>query len=155
MSLVTIIMGSEKNLPFCQKIANVLDLFDVSYSYRVGSAHKTPEHLLTVLREEKHPQVYITVAGRSHALSGFVDAHTTKPVIACPVYSEEYGAVDVFSSLRMPSGIASMTILEPDAAALAAVKIIALTDPLLALKVETYQNQLKESIKEADGRLRK
>ncbi len=150
MTLVAIIMGSEKDIPFCKKIGDVLEGFGVSYTYRIASAHKTPEYLLHMIQEEESTQVYITVAGRSNALSGVVDAQTTKPVIACPPYTEQFAGMDIFSSLRLPSGVAAITVLEPEAAALAAVKILALHDILLQKKIETYQQQHKEKIIEAD-----
>lgn len=150
MTLVTIIMGSEKDLPFCKKIGDVLDVFGVSHTYHIASAHKTPEYLLQLLEEDDSTHVYITVAGRSNALSGMVDAQTTKPVIACPPYAEQFYGMDVLSSLRMPSGVAAMTVLDPDAAALAALKILALHDSILQKKIETYQQQMKEHLIEAD-----
>ncbi|TRO42830.1 AIR carboxylase family protein, partial [Candidatus Bathyarchaeota archaeon] len=98
-----IIMGSERDVEFCREVAKYLKILEVNYEFRVASAHKTPEKVLTVLREfEKENAVYVTVAGRSNALSAFVDANTSKPVIACPPYSEKYGGTDVFSSLRVP-----------------------------------------------------
>ena len=54
--------------------------------------------------------VYITVAGRSNALSGMADANVTAPVIACPPYSDKYGGADLYSSLRMPSGVAPAVV---------------------------------------------
>jgi phosphoribosylaminoimidazole carboxylase PurE protein len=68
--------------------------------------------------------VYITVAGRSNALSGFVDAQVTAPVIACPPESEAFGGLDILSSLRMPRGVAPLVVLEPENAALAAAKML-------------------------------
>ena len=61
----------------------------MDYEFRVASAHKTPQKVLEILKEfEAEKVVYVTVAGRSNALSAFVDANTSKPVIACPPYSK-------------------------------------------------------------------
>jgi 5-(carboxyamino)imidazole ribonucleotide mutase len=91
-------MGSGRDLEFCREVAKHLKMLGVGYEFRVASAHKTPEKVLTILKEfEKEKVIYVTVAGRSNALSAFVDANTTKPVIACPPYSEKYGGADVFS----------------------------------------------------------
>ena len=82
---VVVLMGSERDLEFCREIAKHLKTFGLEYQFRVASAHKTPEKVLEILKEfEPQKTVYITVAGRSNALSAFVDANTTKPVIACP-----------------------------------------------------------------------
>ena len=124
-----IIMGSERDLEFCREIAKHLKLLGVDYEFRVASAHKTPEKVLTILKEfEEQKIVYITVAGRSNALSAFTDANTSKPVIACPPYSEKFGGADIYSSLRVPSGIGSVVTIEPEGAAIAAAKILALED---------------------------
>ncbi len=146
---VVIIMGSKADIEFSKKIAKVLDEFGISYTMRVASAHKTPEKVLKILKEYKDA-LFITVAGRSNALSGFVDANTTSPVIACPPYSDKFSGLDVLSSLRMPSGVAPMVVLEPENAALAAAKILALKNEKFRKKVEEYQKKKKEEIEGAD-----
>ncbi|MEM2988022.1 MAG: AIR carboxylase family protein [Candidatus Bathyarchaeia archaeon] len=94
--------------------------------------------------------IYITVAGRSNALSAFVDANTLKPVIACPPYSEKFGGADIFSSLRVPSGIGSVVTIEPEGAAVAAAKILALEDKRLEERIRAYQKAKKGEIEKAD-----
>jgi len=152
---VIILMGSKSDLEFSQQIGKYLEILGVDYEFRVASAHKTPEKVLEILREyEGEKVVYITVAGRSNALSAFVDANTLKPVIACPPYSEKFGGVDIFSSLRVPSGIGSVVIIEPEGAAIAAAKILALEDPDLSEKVRMYQVSKKMEIEEIDKSVR-
>ena len=146
---VVIIMGSKADVEFSRKIAKFLDEFGISYTMRVASAHKTPEKVLKILKEYKDA-LFITVAGRSNALSGFVDANTTSPVIACPPYSDKFSGLDVLSSLRMPSGVAPMVVLEPENAALAAAKILALKNEKLRKKVEEYQKKKKEEVESTD-----
>jgi len=151
-----IIMGSEKDLEFCREIAKYLKLLGVDYVLRVASAHKTPDKVLAVLKEfEKANVVYVTVAGRSNALSGFVDANTSKPVIACPPYSEKFGGVDVFSSLRVPSGVGSVVTIEPEGAAIVVAKIFALGDKELERRVKDYQLGKKREIEKADDAVKK
>jgi len=151
---VVIVMGSKSDFNFAKKIGECLEKFGVSYEYRVASAHKTPEKLLKILIEYDKV-VYVTIAGRSNALSGFVDANTPNPVIACPPYSDKFGGADIFSSLRMPSGVAPMVILEPENCALAVAKIIALYDENVRRKVEEYQKRKKEEVEKADEELTK
>ncbi len=156
MSQVVILMGSKSDLEFASKIGKTLEKFGVEFSYRVASAHKTPEKVLKIIKEyEDKNTVFITVAGRSNALSGFVDANTSNPVIACPPYSDKFAGMDIFSSLRMPSGVAPMVVLEPENAALAAVKILAIQDGNLKKKIAEYQNEMKRKIEEADEELNK
>lgn len=153
---VKIIMGSEGDSEFCKKIGKVLDKYRISYEYRVASAHKTPEKVLEILKEDKEDNlVYVTVAGRSNALSGFVDFNTHRPVIACPPYSDKFAGADIFSSLRMPSGSGALTVIEPEAAAIAATKILGLKDEKLAKKIKQTQKELKEKVQKSDKELRK
>ena len=151
-----VLMGSEKDLEFCLEITKYLKLLGVEYEFRVASAHKTPEQVLAVLKEfEKEKIVYITVAGRSNALSAFVDANTAKPVIACPPYSEKYGGADIYSSLRLPSGIGSTVTIEPEGAAIATAKILALEDSELEKRVVYYQSAKKTAVEKANDAVKK
>ncbi|RJS68844.1 AIR carboxylase family protein, partial [Candidatus Bathyarchaeota archaeon] len=128
----------------------------LSYEYRVASAHKTPRKVLEILKEyEGEKIVYITVAGKSNALSAFVDANTVKPVVACPPYSEKFAGADIYSSLRVPSGIGSVVTLEPEGAAIAAAKIFALEDEDVAERVKSYQLDKKLAVERADESVRK
>ena len=107
--VVIILMGSKADMEHCKKISDACKGFGLDTVIRIGSAHKTPEHAIAILNEyevDERPKVYITVAGRSNALSGFTDGSVSAPVIACPPPSEAFEGADVYSSLRMPSGIA-------------------------------------------------
>ncbi|MEJ2568125.1 MAG: 5-(carboxyamino)imidazole ribonucleotide mutase [candidate division WOR-3 bacterium] len=151
MSKILIIMGSGKDLDYSKKIEKTVKKFGVECELRVASAHKTPEKVKKIIEENKEREVvYITVAGRSNALSGFVDANTDKPVIAAPPYSDKFGGADIFSSLRMPSGVASLVVLEAEQAALAAVKIIALRNKKLQKKIFEYQEMYRKRIEKED-----
>ena len=146
-----ILMGSERDLEFCREITKTLRAFGVAYEFRVASAHKTPQKVLEVLAEfEAQNVVYITVAGRSNALSAFVDANTSKPVIACPPYSEKFGGADIYSSLRVPSGIGSVVTVEPEGAAIATAKILAVEDKDLEKHVKAYQAEKKKEVEKSN-----
>jgi 5-(carboxyamino)imidazole ribonucleotide mutase len=151
-----IIMGSERDLAFSREIAKYLKLLEVAYELRIASAHKNPEKVLEILREfENEKVVYITVAGRSNALSAFIDGNTTKPVIACPPYSDKFGGADIYSSLRVPSGIGSVVTIEPEGAAIAAAKILALEDAQLTVGVNAYQAGKREELDKANELVKK
>ncbi len=154
MAKILIIMGSAKDLDFVRQIEKTAKKFDVRCELRIASAHKTPEKVKKIIDENREEEVvFITVAGRSNALSGFVDANTTKPVIAAPPYSDKFGGVDIFSSLRMPGGVAPLVVLEAEQAALAAVKILALSNKKLREKVSMYQETYKQMIEEEDKKI--
>ncbi|MBS7659343.1 MAG: 5-(carboxyamino)imidazole ribonucleotide mutase [Candidatus Bathyarchaeia archaeon] len=153
---VIIIMGSKSDFELSKTIGSYLEKLGVEYEFRVASAHKTPEKVLEILRENENKKVvYITVAGRSNALSGMVDANTSKPVIACPPYSDKFSGADIFSSLRVPSGIGSVVTLEPEGAAIAAAKILALEDKQLEERIRAYQLSKREELEGADEEIRR
>jgi 5-(carboxyamino)imidazole ribonucleotide mutase len=151
-----VLMGSERDLEFCREIARYLKTLELDYVFRVASAHKTPEKVLEILKEyERDKVVFITVAGKSNALSAFVDANTVKPVIACPPYSEKFGGADIYSSLRVPSGVGLVVTIEPEGAAIATAKIFAVEDQELAKRVREYQQSKKREIEKADESVKK
>jgi len=146
-----IVMGSERDLDFSREIAKYLKLLDVDYEFRIASAHKTPEKVLEIIKEfENKKIVYVTVAGRSNALSAFIDGNTSKPVIACPPYSEKFGGADILSSLRVPSGIGSLVTIEPEGAAIATAKILALQDSELEANIKVYQEGKRKELDKAN-----
>ncbi len=144
---VVILLGSKSDMEHRAAIARGLDRFAVSHETRIASAHRVTRYLLDLLdRYERDGQsrVYITVAGRSNALSGVVDANSRHPVIACPPYGERFGGMDLLSSVRMPGGVAPLLVLEPEGAALAAAKILAIGDPALAQRIAAWHNESRE-----------
>ena len=149
---IIIIMGSKADLAHAQAITQTLKALDISYEMRVCSAHKATRRLLEMLQEyeQSGPLIYITIAGRSNALSAVVDANTRFPVIACPPYSDRFGGMDILSSLRLPSGIASPTILEPEGAALLAAKMLALSDTQLEQRLNAYKQRFSAELTQAD-----
>ncbi len=147
--LVPIIMGSKSDLEHGNKIAAALAGFGVDSEIRVASAHKAATYLLDLLagyESDGRPKVYITVAGRSNALSGLVDGNVAAPVIACPPYSDRFGGADLFSSLRMPSGIAPAVVLDPGGAALAAAKMLGIADTAVRQAVADAQGSWTNTI---------
>lgn len=152
--LVVILMGSKADMDHCMKISEACKQYGLETVLRVASAHKTPEHALSILREyeaDERQKVYITVAGRSNALSGFTDGSVSAPVIACPPSSDSFGGADVFSSLRMPSGIAPAVVLEPVNAALLAAKIFGVANAEVREQVKMSQKRAAEKIVEDDA----
>ena len=154
MAKAVIIMGSKSDLEWCKKIKENLNKFGVDSVLRVASAHKVPMKCYEIIKEyEKENVVFITIAGRSNALSGFADAQTWCPVIACPPYSDKFAGNDIYSSLRMPSSVASMTVLEPANAALAAAKILAMSDNTIKNRIKAFQKAAKETLEKDDKAL--
>lgn len=155
MAKAIIIMGSKADLEWSKKIGDSLEKFGIEAVLRIASAHKVPLKCLDIIKEyESDNVVFITVAGRSNALSGFADAQTHCPVIACPPYGDKFGGNDIYSSLRMPSGVAPLVITEPENAALAVAKIFALSDENIKKKVQNYQNKNRDILIKDDEELK-
>lgn len=154
--LVVILMGSSADLAHCKKIAQAAEEFGLATVSHIASAHKTADHALALLRQyeaDPRAKVYITVAGRSNALSGFTDGAVSAPVIACPPPSDAFAGLDILSSLRMPSGIAPAVVLEPYNAALLAARILALADPSLLPQIKSLQQQQQQRILDDNDQL--
>lgn len=153
---VGIIMGSRSDTPHVDRIEEELRSFAVPTRRHIASAHKTPLFALQKVQQLDNMLgnvVYITTAGRSNALSAFVDAATANPVIASPVLGSTWGGMEIVSSLALPGGVASMVVLEPENAALAAAKILAVDDSVVYGRVVMTQYRNRTSIVEADKRL--
>lgn len=126
-----IIMGSDIDRPWANNITKFLEKHGISFEVHQASAHKQPLKVLSLLnrfQDEKNKHgsvvVYVTIAGRSNALSGFVSANTTFPTLACPPFKDKTDMlVNIHSSLQMPSDVPALTVLEPSNCALAIKKI--------------------------------
>lgn len=147
-------MGSKADLDWANQISNVLKSFEIETVSRIASAHKVPLKCYNLIKDyEKENVVFITIAGMSNALSGFTDAQTHCPVIACPPYSDKFGGADLYSSIRMPSGVAPLTVLSPENAALAAAKILGVSNPEIQNRIIEFQNKKRKELEEADNNL--
>ena len=123
-----IIMGSESDKDFVQKITTKLNELKIEFEEHIASAHKQPKEVLAIIEKNNESDdklCYITVAGRSNALSGFVAANTQQPVIACPPFKDKHDyLINIHSTLQMPSKVPVMTVIDPGNAALAVQRIL-------------------------------
>ncbi|MGI9252152.1 MAG: phosphoribosylglycinamide formyltransferase [Thermomicrobiales bacterium] len=154
---VVLVLGSKADLGHADLIVTALNGFGIASEIRIASAHKVTRYLLDAIEEYERtgpPRIWVTIAGRSNALSGVVDANVRGPVLACPPYGDRFGGMDLLSSVRMPSGVAPMLVLEPEGAALAVAKILAVSDPGMADRVVAYQLLQQERVIADDRALR-
>tara|TARA_B100000214_G_scaffold364397_1_gene330956 strand:- start:1299 stop:1685 length:387 start_codon:yes stop_codon:yes gene_type:complete len=122
-----IIMGSTSDEPHAKKITNGLDKYGISWEQHAASAHKEPTKVLEILDANKNEReiVYITIAGRSNALSGFVAANSEFPTLGCPPFSDKADMlVNIHSTLQMPSNTPVLTVIDPGNCALAVKRIL-------------------------------
>jgi len=121
-----LIMGSTSDEPHAKKITDKLDDYGISWEQHAASAHKQPLKVLEILNDNKDKEniVYITIAGRSNALSGFVAANSNFPTLGCPPFSDKSDMlVNIHSTLQMPSNTPVLTIIDPGNCALAVKRI--------------------------------
>lgn len=145
---VEVLLGSKKDELFIESMARMLSQLEVPYAVTVSSAHKTTEKLLRKIQETEgfgEPVIFIAVAGRSNGLGPVADGNTAYPVINCPILSERFAGEELFSSLYLPSGLSCVTILDPEAAALAAAKMLSLYSPVLFGKIKLLKYKVAES----------
>jgi 5-(carboxyamino)imidazole ribonucleotide mutase len=121
-----IIMGSTTDEPHAKKITDKLGEYGITWEQHAASAHKQPLKVLDILtaNKEENNIVYITIAGRSNALSGFVAANCEFPTIGCPPFADKTDMlVNIHSTLQMPSNTPVLTVLDPGNCALAVKRI--------------------------------
>tara|TARA_B100000579_G_scaffold81649_1_gene63653 strand:+ start:2705 stop:3100 length:396 start_codon:yes stop_codon:yes gene_type:complete len=124
-----IIMGSTSDQSHADKITSVLDSLGVGHEVHAASAHKNPERVLEIIRSFKKEDavVFVTIAGRSNALSGFVAANSEKPTLGCPPFADKVDmSINIHSTLQMPSKTPVLTVLDPGNCALAVHRILSL-----------------------------
>jgi len=153
---VVILMGAPSDLQHCNKIKAELESMKIPCFMKITSAHKTTnDSLKTIAKYEADgvPTVFIGVAGRSNGLGPVASANTTYPVINSPPITPDWASQDVWSSLRLPSGLGAPTVLLPETAALHAAQILAVNDVMLWAKLRAKQLNTRKSIYEADAKL--
>ncbi len=146
---VALFLGSESDRPFSQVSEHILNDFGVSCETIVCSAHRAPERLVEEINkvESRGVKVFIAMAGYAAHLPGTIAARSKLPVIGVPLPTSHLKGVDSLLSIaQMPGGVpvATTGIGETGAknAALLAIQILSLSDPLLRKKWEKYKNGL-------------
>ncbi|MCO4838511.1 MAG: 5-(carboxyamino)imidazole ribonucleotide mutase [Ascidiaceihabitans sp.] len=153
---VGIIMGSQSDWPTMREAADILDQLGIPYEAKIVSAHRTPDRLWEYGKTavDRGLQVIIAGAGGAAHLPGMMASKTRVPVVGVPVQTKALSGVDsLYSILQMPRGfpVATMAIGGAGAtnAALMAAGILALQDPELATRLDTWRNDLSASIPDA------
>lgn len=153
---VAVIMGSKSDLSTMKSTIEILKEFKISYEVRIVSAHRTPEFMFNYAKEAKSRGLKIIIAGAGGAahLPGMVASLTTIPVIGVPIKSKSLSGLDsLLSIVQMPGGVpvATVAIGESGAknAGILAVKILALEDKNLDMKLEEFTKNMKNKVLES------
>ncbi len=159
MAKVSIVMGSDSDMPVMAKAAEILDQFNIAYEMTIISAHREPDVFFEYAKgaEARGVQVIIAGAGKAAHLPGMCAALFPMPVIGIPMKTSDLGGVDsLYSIVQMPSGIpvATVAINGGANAGILAAKILATSDPQLLEKLKKYSQDLKEQVEAKDAHLK-
>ena len=149
---VAVIMGSISDMPVMQEAIDILKGFDIETEVDIVSAHRTPEKLFDFSKNAHIRGISVIIAGAGGAahLPGMVASMSPLPVIGVPIKSSNSidGWDSVLSILQMPSGIPVATVALNGAAnaGILAAKIIGTADETVAVKLQKYQNYLKNKV---------
>lgn len=155
---VGIVMGSDSDLEVMREAATVLDEFDIPYEVRVVSAHRTPQAMLVYAERAADRGLRVVIAGAGGAahLPGMIASATTLPVIGVPVPLKHFDGLDsLLSMVQMPSGVpvATVAIGNSRNAGLLAIRILAVNDHKLRIRMEDFQEELRQLVTEKDTRV--
>jgi 5-(carboxyamino)imidazole ribonucleotide mutase len=158
MADVSIVMGSDSDMPVMAKAAEMLEEFGISYEMRIISAHREPDLFFDYAKgaEERGIKVIIAGAGMAAHLPGMCAALFPLPVIGIPMHTASLGGRDsLYSILQMPSGIPVATVAINGAknAAILAAKILAVSDEELKGKLKAFSEQMKTEVEAKDAKL--
>ena len=151
---VAIIMGSTSDLEVMEPAIRTLEQFGVETEKRIISAHRTPDLMCEFAKTARERGIGGIIAGAGGAahVAGVVAGMTTVPVIGVPIRTQALGGLDsLLSIVQMPGGVpvATMAINGSKNAALLAVQILALSDPGLLAKLETFRQNQTRAVLEA------
>jgi 5-(carboxyamino)imidazole ribonucleotide mutase len=159
VSLVGVIMGSDSDWPVMRGAAQALGEFGVPHEVSVVSAHRTPARMLDYARNAASRGLRMIIAGAGGAahLPGMVASATVLPVIGVPVPLAHLDGLDsLLSIVQMPAGVPVATVSVGGArnAGLLAIRILAVSDPVLAQRMVAFQQELAQRVLDSDAALR-
>lgn len=155
--LISIIIGSDSDLPIMKDTAKTLDEFGVGYEIKILSAHRTPEDLKDYIKqaEQQGIEIFIAAAGGAAHLAGVIAAHTTLPVIGVPMDSPLNGFDSILSMLQMPPGVPVAVVSKGSwgakNSAILAIQILSLKYSELKEKLNQYKLKMAESVRQKNN----
>lgn len=151
---IQIIIGSKSDESKVKLTLDTLTEFDVSFDFKVASAHRSHEYVTEIVDNAINSgvKVFITGAGMANHLSGTVAAKTTLPVIGIPFSGGSVNGLDsLLSTVQMPPGVPVATVAVDGAknAAILALQILSIENKELQKKIIEYRHKEAEKIKHA------
>nr|WP_081775297.1 5-(carboxyamino)imidazole ribonucleotide mutase [Acetobacter persici] len=143
---VGIIMGSQSDWETMRHADAILTEMGIPHETLIVSAHRTPDRLADYAKTAADRGLSVIIAGAGGAahLPGMCAAWTRLPVLGVPVESRALKGIDsLLSIVQMPGGVPVGTLAIGASgaknAALLATSILALQDPELAAKLDTWR----------------
>jgi len=159
--VVSIVMGSDSDLPVMQEAANMLEQFGVGYELDVVSAHRTPEKLFefSANAHKRGIEVIIAGAGGAAHLPGMIASMSPLPIIGVPVKSSNSidGWDSILSILQMPGGVPVATVALNGAknAGILAAQIVGTASAEAREAIIAYKQSLNEQVLEKSARVKR
>jgi len=150
--MISIIMGSDSDLPIMKQAAEVLEELGLSYELTIVSAHRTPERLFDFAKTAHQRGITVVIAGAGGAahLPGMVASLSPLPVIGVPIKSSNSidGWDSILSILQMPNGVPVATVALNAAknAGILAAQIIGAQNKDTQNNVLKYKQKLAQSV---------
>ena len=158
--LVSIVMGSDSDLPVMTEALKILDEFGIGSELILTSAHRTPERTTKFAKTAGPRGVKIIIAGAGAAahLAGVIASQTLLPVIGVPIDATSLQGLDaLLSTVQMPGGVPVATVAIGKAGAknagYLAAQMLAVADDALAEKVRVERQKCAEEVMAKDAAL--
>lgn len=148
---ISIVMGSDSDLPIIQETIKTLEEFDISYEVSILSAHRSPEEAAHFAKKalSRGIKVIVAAAGGAAHLAGVIASHFPLPVIGVPIKTSTLNGVDsLYSIVQMPPGVpvATVGINAAKNAGLLAIEILAVENKKLQEKLGEYKRKQNETV---------
>lgn len=158
--VVSVVMGSDSDLPVMKETLTALESFNLQYEVKIMSAHRCPDKTARFAKtaSKRGIMVIIAAAGAAAHLAGVIASHSTLPVIGVPMSSQLDGLDSLLSTVQMPSGIPVATVAIGKAgavnAAILAAEIIGVTSPVVSRKLDEHKKELIRKVEQKNRKLK-
>ena len=159
--VVSIVMGSDSDLPIMQAAADMLEQFNVGYELDIVSAHRTPEKLFEYSKNAHKRGIQVVIAGAGGAahLPGMIASMSPLPVIGVPIKSSNSidGWDSILSILQMPGGVPVATVALNGAknAGILAAQIVGAANKEVQDTIVAYKEDLGNQVMEKSKKVKR
>jgi 5-(carboxyamino)imidazole ribonucleotide mutase len=158
--LVSVVMGSDSDLPIMIEATKILEGFGIGHELILTSAHRSPARTTKFATSAagRGVKVIIVGAGAAAHLAGVIASQTLLPVIGVPIDATSLHGLDaLLATVQMPGGIpvATMAIGKAGAknAALFAVRMLALDNKKISAALSAYIEKMAKDVEKKQENL--